>query len=55
MLFKPLEMEEIYNTMISIGKEDIVTYRMIDSDYGHDAFLLEVDKFEEQIKKILKD
>ena len=55
MLFRPFEMEEIYNTMRSIGKEDIVTYREIKSSYGHDAFLVEVDKFEEQIKKILKD
>ncbi len=52
-LFRPFEMEEIYNTMCSIGKKDIVTYRMIDSDYGHDAFLVEVDKFEQQIKTIL--
>ena len=54
MLFKPQEMEEIYDTMCEIGKEHIVTYKMIDSDYGHDAFLLEVDKFKEQIIDILK-
>ncbi|MCK5294713.1 MAG: homoserine O-acetyltransferase, partial [Arcobacteraceae bacterium] len=54
MLFKPYELEEIYTTMCKLGKEDIVTYNMLDSDYGHDAFLVEVDKFKEQIIEILK-
>lgn len=55
LLFKPEEMEEIYNTMINIGKEDLVTYKMIDSDYGHDAFLVEVDKFGDYIKNLIGD
>jgi len=53
ILFKPFEMKEIYDIMCKIGKKDLVTYRQIDSKYGHDAFLVEVDKFEEQIKNIL--
>ena len=32
-----------------------VTYNMIDSDYGHDAFLVEVDKFKDQIMGILEE
>ena len=55
LLFKPEEMEEIYNTMINIGKEDLVTYKMIDSDYGHDAFLVEVGKFGDYIKNLIGD
>ena len=47
-------MVEIYDIMVELGKQDIVSYRMVDSDYGHDAFLVEVDKFEQQIIDILK-
>jgi len=54
MLFFPEEMEEIYNIMCKIGKADQCTYKMIDSDYGHDAFLVEVDKFGNYIVDILE-
>jgi len=54
LLFKPEEMLEIYDTMKSIGKDNIVTYKEIKSDYGHDAFLVEVDKFENYVKDILE-
>lgn len=53
MLFFPQEMEEIYTTMKNIGKNNC-TYEMIDSDYGHDAFLVEVDKFSNKIKAMLE-
>ena len=53
LLFKPEEMKEIYDIMNSIGKSNIVTYKEIKSDYGHDAFLVEVDKFEDYVKDIL--
>ena len=53
-LFRPSEMQEIYDTLCKIGKNDLVTYRMIHSDYGHDAFLVEVNKFEKQINNILE-
>jgi homoserine O-acetyltransferase len=53
LLFHPDEMVEIYDTMKSIGKSDIVTYKELESDYGHDAFLVEVDKFEDYVKDIL--
>ena len=53
MLFRSSEMEEIYNTMIEQNMTN-VTYNEIQSDYGHDAFLVEVDKFKDQIVEILK-
>ena len=53
LLFRPEEMEEIHTTMCEIGKENIVSHKIIDSDYGHDAFLVEVDKFEDYVKDIL--
>ncbi len=53
MLFFPSEMEEIYNIMCKIGKSDICTYKMVDSDYGHDAFLVEVDKFGDYVRDLL--
>jgi len=54
MLFFPSEMEEIYTTMKKIGNGDKCTYDMIESDYGHDAFLVEVDKFEDKIKMMIE-
>ncbi len=54
LLFKPEEMEEIYDIMKENGQDDIVDYTMIDSDYGHDAFLVELDKFDFMIKEILE-
>ncbi|MEA3512199.1 MAG: homoserine O-acetyltransferase [Campylobacterota bacterium] len=54
MLFFPEEMEEIYEIMNKIGNGNNCTYDMIESDYGHDAFLVEVNKFEDKIIKMLK-
>ncbi|NPA82781.1 MAG: homoserine O-acetyltransferase, partial [Epsilonproteobacteria bacterium] len=54
LLFLPSEMEKIYDTMKAIGKENLCSYRCIDSDYGHDAFLVEIDKFEDYIRDILE-
>ncbi len=53
MLFFPQEMEEIYDIMKKIGKGNQCTYEIIDSNYGHDAFLVEVNKFEDKIIKML--
>jgi len=40
--------------MLKRDKKDY-TYHEIDSDYGHDAFLVEVDKFEGIIRDILEE
>jgi len=52
MLFLPSEMEYIASTMRTIGKEN-VDYVEIKSDYGHDAFLVEIDKIEQYVKDAL--
>ena len=54
ILFYPQEMQEIYNVMRKIGKSDIVTYKQIQSNYGHDAFLVDVNKFGDYIIDILE-
>jgi len=51
-LFFPSEMEHIYNMMQRNSQES--SYLEVDSDYGHDAFLVEIDKFEYKIREILK-
>ncbi|HEX5624114.1 MAG TPA: homoserine O-acetyltransferase [Sulfuricurvum sp.] len=51
-LFLPSEMEHIAKTMRSIGKEN-VDFIEIQSDYGHDAFLVEIDKIEQYVKDAL--
>lgn len=55
MLFFPEEMEEIRDMMIDLGKEKQVTYLQIDSQSGHDSFLVEVEKFEDYVREILGD
>ena len=52
MLFFPEEMNEIKMEMDKLGK--FCNYFEIDSDYGHDSFLVEVDKFENIVREILK-
>ena len=52
VLFKNFEMQEIATILKQIGNTNH-TYRDIDSDYGHDAFLVELDKFQHHIKDIL--
>ncbi|MDC7243587.1 MAG: homoserine O-acetyltransferase [Sphaerochaetaceae bacterium] len=54
ILFYPEEMKEIYDIMVKLGRKEQCTYVNIDSDYGHDAFLVEVDKFENRIVDILE-
>ena len=54
MLFFPEEMEEIRDIMIKLGKEEQVTYKMIESESGHDSFLVEVEKFDNYIVELLE-
>lgn len=53
-LFLPEEMEFIKTTMEDMGRGERVDYFCIDSDYGHDAFLVEYDKFDFYVKKALE-
>ena len=41
--------------MIKLGRKEQVTYKLVDSNSGHDSFLVEVEKFENYVKEILKD
>jgi len=52
MLFKNFEMKELDDVLNRVGNKNH-TYIDIDSDYGHDAFLVELDKFEKRIGNIL--
>jgi len=51
-LFFPEEMAHIAKMMERNGQN--YTYREVKSDYGHDAFLVETDKFESDIRKIFE-
>ncbi len=55
MLFMPSEMETIKETFKDMGRGDKVDYFCVDSSYGHDAFLVEHDKFDFYIKKALNE
>ncbi|HIE34720.1 MAG TPA: homoserine O-acetyltransferase [Campylobacterales bacterium] len=55
ILFLPQEMKEIKDAMDRIGKRDLACYYEVNSDYGHDAFLVEVDKFSDYINSIIEE
>ncbi len=52
LLFKSSEMREISDTLQDIGNQNY-SYIDIESNYGHDAFLVEVNKFEDYVRSIL--
>jgi homoserine O-acetyltransferase len=52
MLFFPQEMEHIAKMLKRVNKK--YSYHEIDSDYGHDAFLVEIEKFDFLIKEMLE-
>ncbi|MSN96523.1 homoserine O-acetyltransferase [Campylobacter sp. FMV-PI01] len=54
MLFRWQEMREIFDVMVELGKGDMVEFYNINSNYGHDAFLVEYDKFDFYVKKALE-
>ncbi|MEA3490295.1 MAG: homoserine O-acetyltransferase [Campylobacterota bacterium] len=51
-LFFPDEMEHIYKMMQRNGQ--LCSYTEVESDYGHDAFLVELEKFDYLIREILE-
>ncbi|MEA3419248.1 MAG: homoserine O-acetyltransferase [Campylobacterota bacterium] len=51
-LFFPNEMEHIYRMMQRNGQS--CSYTEVESGYGHDAFLVELDKFDYLIRKVLE-
>lgn len=54
LLFLPREMQIIDETMRKIGKANQTTYIEIESDYGHDAFLVELEKFAHYVTEALE-
>lgn len=52
MLFMPEEMKIIADELEKLGKNYV--YAQIDSDYGHDAFLVELEKIQNYIKKAIE-
>ncbi len=54
MLFMPSEMIAIRDTLRDMGRGNSVDYHCVDSSYGHDAFLVEYDKFDFYIRKALE-
>ena len=52
ILFKNFEMKEIADELKKIDNQNH-DYIDIESDYGHDAFLVELDKFENYVKDAL--
>jgi len=52
VLFKNFEMKEIADELQAIGNDNY-NYIDIDSNYGHDAFLVELDKFDTYVKDTL--
>ena len=53
MLFAPSEMKEIADHLAEIGLTTF-DYLPVESDYGHDAFLVELEKFEGYVKTALE-
>ena len=52
MLFLSQEMKTIGDTLKNIGNTNH-NYFEVDSDYGHDAFLVELNKFDTYVKEVL--
>ncbi|MDR1976015.1 MAG: homoserine O-acetyltransferase [Campylobacteraceae bacterium] len=55
LLFLPDEMEVIRDTLCELGRGEATEFVCVDSDYGHDAFLVEYEKFDSYIKKALDE
>lgn len=55
MLFMPEEMKQIHDVMHSIGRGDLSSYYEVKSNYGHDAFLVEIEKFGDYLCDALEE
>ena len=53
-LFKNFEMKHIADELKKVGNTNY-NYIDIESNYGHDAFLVEIDKFEDYVKRVLDE
>lgn len=53
-LFNPKEMREIFEISRDLPNRDLIKFYEVDSTYGHDAFLVEVEKFDNYIVDILE-
>lgn len=53
MLFPPSCMKEMADEIALLKTGCECEYIEIDSGYGHDAFLVEIDKFEKHVKRVL--
>jgi len=51
-LFFPSEMEHIAKMLKRNGQP--FTYMEVESSYGHDAFLVEIEKFDQHIRDVLQ-
>jgi len=54
-LFNPKEMREVYDISRDLPNRNLINFYEVDTDYGHDAFLVEVDKFSDYIADILSN
>ena len=55
LLFKPEESQKIHDAMLNAGKASQSRYIEVKSNYGHDAFLVELDLFKHHIKDALDE
>lgn len=53
-LFFPEEMHHIKNVMDEIGSGELCDYYEVESDYGHDSFLVETEKYDSYLVDILE-
>ncbi len=51
LLFLPRQMQEIKTVLDDLAKPCF--YREVESDYGHDAFLVEIEKYADDVERIL--
>ena len=53
-MFFSHELKEIKEAMDAIGSGNLCDFYEVQSDYGHDSFLVEVERYEDYIREILR-